>query len=350
MPVYRSARIDIVCPTFNRSSAIRSTIDSVLAQTVEDWTLLVVSDGSTDDTDDIVRGYRDPRVRLLRVGRYGHPGGPRNMGVAAATAPFVAYIDHDDRWLPTHLAVLLDLLEGGSALAATGCVRVNEAGKELDRSGFVDLIWHPEVQTINAMFEPSRVGHMRTLLADVGGWTTTHAGYEDWDLWFRSARYGHDFNISAAHTAVLTMGSDTRRNGLRAAQAVVMGYVDSSAAAELVLHAISSDAHRTAARASYLVEILSWYASLVDTSRFRAAAEVVPDLVETDLRRYVATHEKPCLLEELSFARTSERWALLLPLWCTTGEHAHAIGCVLRDRFPGQYAYLAELIGQTQTG
>lgn len=100
----------------------------------------------------------------------GGAGGPRNAGVvAAATAPFVAYFDHDDRWLPTHLAILLGLLKGGAALAVTGCVRIDEAGRELGRSGLTDLIWHPELQTTNAMFEPSRVGHARALLAEVGG-------------------------------------------------------------------------------------------------------------------------------------------------------------------------------------
>ncbi|MDT5043225.1 MAG: hypothetical protein QOE51_4210, partial [Actinoplanes sp.] len=66
-----AATIDIVCPAWNRSAAIKRTIDSVLAQTMPDWRLLVVSDGSTDDTDDVVRSYADSRVTLIRAERHG---------------------------------------------------------------------------------------------------------------------------------------------------------------------------------------------------------------------------------------------------------------------------------------
>ncbi|MEU2179084.1 glycosyltransferase [Nocardia sp. NPDC019219] len=345
MSVHRPSRIDIVCPAFNRSTAIRATIDSVLAQTVPDWTLLVVSDGSTDDTDDVVRAYRDPRIRLLRVGPYGHPGGPRNTGVAAATAPYVAYLDHDDRWSPTHLATLLGLLDGGAALAATGCVRVDESGAELDRSGFTDLIWHPELQTVNAMFEPTRVGHVRKLLTEVGHWTTEHAGYEDWDLWFRSARHGFDFAVAAERTAILTVGPHTRRNGLRPPQAVVLRWVDSEAEAEAILRAIGTEEHRSAARATHLADLRDWYAALADSGRYRVAEGVVRDEVDDELCEFFTRHGKHCLLEELSYTAVGGRYAILLPLWCVSGRHAQAIGGVLRTRFPRQHAYLRTLAG-----
>ncbi|WP_342216877.1 glycosyltransferase family 2 protein [Nocardia brasiliensis] len=343
----RSSRIDIVCPTFNRSAAIRATIDSVLAQTVPDWTLLVVSDGSTDDTDDVVRAYRDPRIRLLRTGPYGHPGGPRNVGVAAATAPAVAYLDHDDRWLPTHLATLLGMLDRGAAFAATGCRRVDETGTELDRTAVPDLVWHPELQTTHAMFEPSRVGHVRTLLAEVGGWTTVRAGYEDWDLWFRTARHGYDFTISAEHTALLTVGPGTRRNGLRPPQAVVLQRVPDLAAAEAVLQAIKTPEHRNSLRTIHFTEVEEWYASLADSDRYRLAEGLPPDTVAQALHEYFEQHEKPCLLEELNYAAIGDHYAILLPLWCTDGEHARAIGTVVRERFPAQHRYLHALVDAT---
>ncbi|MFC9437647.1 glycosyltransferase family 2 protein [Nocardia sp. NPDC057030] len=347
MSVHRSSRIDIVCPTFNRSTAIRATIDSVLAQTIEDWTLLVVSDGSTDDTDEVVRAYRDQRIKLLRVERFGHPGGPRNVGVAVATAPFVAYLDHDDRWLPTHLATLLGLLDTGATFAATGCIRVDESGNEVARSGFADHVWHPELQTTNAMFEPSRVGHARGLLAEVGGWTTVHAGYEDWDLWFRSARHGYHFDIAVEPTAILTIDPASRRNGLRPPQAVVLQRVASRTVAEAVVQAIAEAEYRTAARTAYLTEICSWYATLAHTGRFRLAAGVTPDTVEASLREYFTAHQKPCLLEELRFAPMGDQYVLLLPLWCATATHAQAIGRILHERFPQQHTYLRELVSAT---
>ncbi|TWV47006.1 glycosyltransferase family 2 protein, partial [Streptomyces misionensis] len=109
-------RVSVVCPTYNRSRAITRTIDSVRAQTVGDWELLVVSDGCDDDTEDWVAraAAEDPRVRLLRVARTGHPSGPRNAGLAAARGAYIAYLDHDDTWHPHHLRVALGLLETGA--------------------------------------------------------------------------------------------------------------------------------------------------------------------------------------------------------------------------------------------
>src|SRR3954471_14883282 len=116
--------VSVICPTYNRSRLILKTIDSVLRQTMADWELLVVSDGCTDDTEEWVRraGQDDPRVRLHRIERSGHPAAPRNHGLAHARGRLIAYIDHDDLWHPDHLAQALaaldqtgaDLVAGGS--------------------------------------------------------------------------------------------------------------------------------------------------------------------------------------------------------------------------------------------
>ncbi|MFE9920602.1 glycosyltransferase family 2 protein [Streptomyces sp. NPDC005774] len=129
-----TAAIDVICPAWNRSEAIRPTIDSVLAQTFGDWRLLVVSDGCTDDTDDVVRSYDNERVQLIRAQRHGHPGGPRSIGPAASTAPAIAYLDNHDLWMPDHLAVLRREFEGGARLVATGNIGMNAQGEEEYRS------------------------------------------------------------------------------------------------------------------------------------------------------------------------------------------------------------------------
>src|SRR5699024_7666865 len=98
--------IDIGCLTYNRSEQIGRTIESTLDQSVRDWRLIVVSDGSTDDTEDVVLSYTDPRICLVRSEPHGHPGGPRNIGLRHVQAPYVAYLDHDDHWHPDHLSTL----------------------------------------------------------------------------------------------------------------------------------------------------------------------------------------------------------------------------------------------------
>ena len=109
--------ISIVIATYNRSRALAYAIESVLGQTFTDWELIVVGDGCTDDTAEIVARYveADPRVRFVNLERnWGEQSAPNNIGRSLARAPLIAYLSHDDFWLPHHLKACSE------ALAATG--------------------------------------------------------------------------------------------------------------------------------------------------------------------------------------------------------------------------------------
>ena len=98
-----TSRVSIVMPTYNRRDTIKRAIDSVVAQTFQDWELLVVDDGSTDGTRDFISGI-DPRVRVIVQENQG-VGGARNTGMAAATGALIAFLDSDDEWPAHHLAL-----------------------------------------------------------------------------------------------------------------------------------------------------------------------------------------------------------------------------------------------------
>lgn len=109
--------ISVVIATYNRSRALADAIESVLGQTFTDWELIVVGDGCTDDTAEIVARYveADSRVRFVNLERnWGEQSGPNNIGRSLARAPLIAYLSHDDLWLPHHLKACRE------ALAATG--------------------------------------------------------------------------------------------------------------------------------------------------------------------------------------------------------------------------------------
>jgi glycosyltransferase involved in cell wall biosynthesis len=95
----------IVVPLWNNRDTVRETVGSVLAQTYDDFELIVVDDGSTDDSVDMLAGIDDPRLRILRQSN-GGAGLARNAGIAAAKADWIAFLDADDLWLPDHLAEL----------------------------------------------------------------------------------------------------------------------------------------------------------------------------------------------------------------------------------------------------
>jgi len=106
----RSAKIAVVIPTYNRRRSLARAVDSVLNSDEPDFELVVVDDGSTDDTPGLMRGLTDRRIEYVRAP---HRNGnvARNLGVAASTAPVVAFLDSDDEFEPSRLGRLLRLFD-----------------------------------------------------------------------------------------------------------------------------------------------------------------------------------------------------------------------------------------------
>ena len=94
--------ISVIIPLYNKASCVARALNSVLSQTYTDFELIVVDDGSTDGSAEIVRQYVDPRIRLV-VQENSGPGAARNRGLREAQAEFVAFLDADDEWLPIFL-------------------------------------------------------------------------------------------------------------------------------------------------------------------------------------------------------------------------------------------------------
>jgi glycosyltransferase involved in cell wall biosynthesis len=113
-------RVSVVIPVYNRESYVGEALASVLAQTFGDFELLVIDDGSTDRTRDVVCSFRDPRIRVLQ-----HEGNrgiarARNTGVDAACGDYLAFLDSDDVALPQRLAAQVDFLDRHPDHAAVG--------------------------------------------------------------------------------------------------------------------------------------------------------------------------------------------------------------------------------------
>lgn len=105
------AFVDIIIPLYNKQMTIEQAIRSVQSQTITDWRLMVVDDGSTDGSADIVRRLQsqDRRIELIQQSNAG-PGAARNTGIRAATADTIAFLDADDVWYPSHLKIGLDAI------------------------------------------------------------------------------------------------------------------------------------------------------------------------------------------------------------------------------------------------
>lgn len=106
----------VVIPVFNRARVLPGAIDSVLAQSDQDFEIIVVDDGSADDPAAVVEDFADPRIRIVRK-ENGGGGSARNRGIDLAQGRFIAFLDSDDVFLPHHLAVMRSIVEGKRNIA-----------------------------------------------------------------------------------------------------------------------------------------------------------------------------------------------------------------------------------------
>jgi len=122
--------VSVVVPTYNRADVLPRAMDSALGQTVADLELVVVDDGSTDDTQAIVEGYDDDRVRYVAHETNRGANVARNTGIEAADGEYVAFLDSDDEWKPTKLERQLERLEDAKGAESDGEEAETEDGED----------------------------------------------------------------------------------------------------------------------------------------------------------------------------------------------------------------------------
>jgi len=189
----RSPAIAIVIPTRNRRLLLERAISSVLAQTLDDFELIIVDDGSTDGTEDYVLELRHPKIRYIAMREHVGACRARNEGIAASTAPLVTFLDSDDVYLPDRLARVVEEFHRSPHLdlfiSSFRTVRRNRTTQ----------CSNPSVQLNRADLEKGLVSHAifiagsaitahRRVLARVGAFDSTLQRMQDRDLLLRLAR------------------------------------------------------------------------------------------------------------------------------------------------------------------
>jgi len=100
-------KVSVILPVHNRADVLPRAIESVLAQVFGDFELIVVDDGSTDGSAVVAKSFGDPRIRIIELGKNRGGNVARNEGIRAAHAPLIAFLDSDDRYIPTKLATVV---------------------------------------------------------------------------------------------------------------------------------------------------------------------------------------------------------------------------------------------------
>lgn len=189
-------KIAVVLPTFNRADTLGRAIDSVLQQDFRDLELIVVDDGSTDGTDQIVRKNGDERLRFLRGNESRGANWARNRGIQLARANVVCFLDSDDVYLPGKLSRIVERFSADpkmDVLVDSFVVRRGE-GKDATEREKRNPVLDERCKFRDALFQrriykaTPALSARRSALLDVGGFDETLARRQDFDLIARLAR------------------------------------------------------------------------------------------------------------------------------------------------------------------
>lgn len=195
-------RFSVVVPAFNSARTIASAIFSALAQTQTDLEVIVVDDGSTDATREIVERITDPRVSLVSQPNSG-PSAARNAGIALARGQFVSFLDSDDLWLPEYLELAAEALETtpDAGFVYTDAYAFDSTSGRVRRRTAMGRM-HPPIpppadrdafllELLKRNFVYNSTTIHRSVLETVGGFDESRTTAEDYELWLRIVMRGH---------------------------------------------------------------------------------------------------------------------------------------------------------------
>jgi glycosyltransferase involved in cell wall biosynthesis len=182
-------RVTVIIATYNWATVLPCSIGSVLDQTFTDFELLVIGDGCTDESADVVerlaRADAGKRVSWHNLAsNTGHQSGPNNEGLRLAQGELIAYLGHDDLWLPLHLERLVAAVDAGHRVAHATTLFVRPRHSPVQ---WPTRTWR---YSPDQWLPPTSVAHARALVDEVGGWrrpAETGADDPETDLWQRMA-------------------------------------------------------------------------------------------------------------------------------------------------------------------
>jgi glycosyltransferase involved in cell wall biosynthesis len=190
-----SLKVSIIVLTYNRAHLVTETIDSILAQTVKDFELIVVDNESTDNTEEVIKSYTDRRIRYFRHQNNGLVAVNRNYGISKANGEYIAFCDDDDLWMPEKLERQVNLLDLNKELGLvySDCYIMDENGN-LERDTLLSSSRLLRGNVFDKLFQGNFIPMLtvmfrREVLSKVGGFDPKYRIAQDYDLWLRIAEH-----------------------------------------------------------------------------------------------------------------------------------------------------------------
>lgn len=185
-----SPLISVVIPAYNCEDSIGSTLNSVLQQTYITIEVIVINDGSTDETLTVLKSFQDSRLQIVTQPNSG-VSATRNRGINLAKGDFIAFLDSDDLWLPNKLSDQIIALQSNSqaAIAYSWTDYIDQSGHFLRQGYYCHFEGNVHRRLLLGSFLESGSNPLirRMALEAVGGFDESLRTCEDWDLWIRLA-------------------------------------------------------------------------------------------------------------------------------------------------------------------
>jgi len=182
--------VSVVIPTYNRAERLKRALESVFNQTFTDFEIIVVDDGSQDNTEEIIKNMQDPRIRFIKHPRNLGVSAARNTGIKASKGRYIAFLDSDDLWDRKKLEKqLIKIFQERADLCYTSVVFKTEKGKIVRKqvalySGYI----FPILLKKNIIGTASCVMVRQEIFKKVGLFNRNLSYREDYEMWLRIAR------------------------------------------------------------------------------------------------------------------------------------------------------------------
>lgn len=202
--------VSVIIPTYNYGGFIARAVDSVLSQSYRSLELLVVDDGSTDSTREILLAYSDKRVQYLRHEHNRGKSNTRNTGILASRGQFLAFLDSDDWWMPEKITRQIECFHEGTShlgVVYTSAKVLNESSNTICGR----LMPTSRGDVLRNLLEANKLGGgsssvmiRRQCFDDVGCFDESLTHCEDWDMWIRIAAKNYAFDYTPEDLVILT--------------------------------------------------------------------------------------------------------------------------------------------------